>query len=252
MPWSRGQRAQLVTYRQEPTAAPRCLSFWYRLAGPQIGTQPRGILLGMPQPGSAPLGTAGSPRGAGWLTGTHLCPGTLNLKLRLEGAEETVLWTQRGTQGSVWHRGRATLPATGRRWYRVRTRSPPVPPGAGGAQGHLTPLSRWQVAFEALQDGFLGDMALDDLALTAGPCGAELSCSFEADACGLVASGQHTWLWQSNGTGTTAGPPADHTTGTAAGTGAMASWGSRGALLPALPAVSVLPAFPALPVCSVS
>ncbi|KAM6192740.1 apical endosomal glycoprotein [Sarcoramphus papa] len=164
-PWSRGQRAQLITYRQEPTAAPRCLSFWYRLAGPQIGT--------------------------------------LNLKLRLEGAEETVLWTQRGTQGSVWHRGRATLPATGRRWYRV--------------------------AFEALRDGFLGDMALDDLALTAGPCGAELSCSFEADACGLVASGQHTWLRQSNGTGTTAGPPADHTTGTAAGHYMVVSTG-RGSL----------------------
>ncbi|KAF1416260.1 Apical endosomal glycoprotein, partial [Spheniscus humboldti] len=174
-PWIRGQRAQLVTYRQQPTTAPRCLSFWYRLAGPQIGT--------------------------------------LNLKLRLEGAEETVLWTRRGTQGSIWHRGRVTLPATGRRQYR----------------GHLTLLSRWQVAFEALRDGFLGDVALDDLTLTAGPCGAELSCSFEADACGLAASGQHTWLWQSNGTGTTAGPPADHTTGTAAGHYMVVSTG-RGSL----------------------
>ncbi|NXN64770.1 AEGP protein, partial [Himantopus himantopus] len=164
-PWSRGQRAQLVTYHQEPTATPRCLSFWYRLAGPQIGT--------------------------------------LNLKLRLEGAEETVLWTQRGTQGSIWHRGRATLPATGQRQYRV--------------------------AFEALRDGFLGDMALDDLALTAGPCGAELSCSFEADACGLAASEQRTWLRQSNSTGTTAGPSADHTTGTATGHYMVVSTG-RGSL----------------------
>ncbi|KAM9521734.1 apical endosomal glycoprotein [Guaruba guarouba] len=151
--WSRGQRARLITYVQEPAATERCLSFWYRLAGAQIGT--------------------------------------LNLKLRLEGAEETVLWTQRGTQGSVWHRGWATLPATGQRQY-------------------------W-MAFEALRDGFLGDMALDDVALTAGPCGAELSCSFEADACGLVGSGQQRWLRQSNSTGTTVGPPADHTTGTAAG-----------------------------------
>ncbi|NXS75447.1 AEGP protein, partial [Pandion haliaetus] len=152
-PWSRGQRAQLVTYHQEPTATPHCLSFWYRLAGPQIGT--------------------------------------LNLKLQLEGVEEMVLWTRRGTQGSVWHWGWATLPATGRQRYRV--------------------------AFEALRDGFLGDVALDDLALTAGPCGAELSCSFEADTCGLAASRQRTWLRQSNGTGTTAGPPADHTTGTTTG-----------------------------------
>ncbi|XP_009888607.1 PREDICTED: apical endosomal glycoprotein [Charadrius vociferus] len=178
VPWSRGQWAQLVTYRQEPTTTPRCLSFWYRLAGPQIGT--------------------------------------LNLKLRLEGAEEMVLWTQRGTQGSIWHQGRATLPATGQRPYRV--------------------------AFEALRDGFLGDMALDDLALTAGPCGAELSCSFEADACGLAASEQRTWLWQSNSTGATAGPSADHTTGTATGTGATASQSSDGALLAAL---WLLPAFPA-------
>ncbi|NXL68291.1 AEGP protein, partial [Chordeiles acutipennis] len=175
VPWSHGQRAQLVTYRQEPAAAPRCLSFWYRLAGPRIGT--------------------------------------LSLKLRLEAAKETLLWTRRGTQGSVWHQGRVTLPATGRQQYR----------------GHLTWLPRWQVAFEAQRDGFLGDMALDDVTLTAGPCGAELSCSFEADACGLVASGRLSWLRQSNGTGPTAGPAADHTTGTGTGHYMVVSTG-RGSL----------------------
>uniref|UniRef100_A0A8B9T1F6 MAM domain containing 4 n=1 Tax=Anas platyrhynchos TaxID=8839 RepID=A0A8B9T1F6_ANAPL len=152
-PWSRGQRAQLITYDQEPAATPRCLTFWYRLAGPQIGT--------------------------------------LNLKLQLEGAEETVLWTQRGTQGSLWHRGLATLPLLSCPW--------------------------WQLAFEALRDGFVGDAALDDLLVTEGTCGAELSCSFEADTCGLTGSTQPTWLRQSNSTGTIAGPSADHTTGTAAG-----------------------------------
>ncbi|NXH22444.1 AEGP protein, partial [Bucco capensis] len=164
-PWSRGQLAKLITYYQEPATIWRCLSFWYRLAGPQIGT--------------------------------------LNLKLQLEGAEETVLWTRRGTQGSIWHRGQATLPTTGRQRYRV--------------------------AFEALRDGFLGDMALDDLSLTVGSCGAKPSCSFEADTCGLVASGQHTWLRQSNGTGTTAGPAADHTTSTATGHYMVVSTG-RGSL----------------------
>ncbi|NXN36921.1 AEGP protein, partial [Rhinoptilus africanus] len=164
-PWSRGQRAQLITYRQSPAAAQRCLSFWYRLAGPQIGT--------------------------------------LNLKLREEGAEETLLWTRRGTQGSVWHRGQATLPATGQRQYRL--------------------------AFEALRDGFLGDVALDDLTLTEGSCGAELSCSFEANACRLAASEPQTWLRQSNGTGTITGPAADHTTGTATGHYMVVSTG-RGSL----------------------
>ncbi|XP_064249703.1 apical endosomal glycoprotein isoform X1 [Passer domesticus] len=153
VPWSHGQRAQLLTSQQEPAAAPRCLSFWYRLAGPQIGT--------------------------------------LSLKLRPEGGEEMVLWTRRGTQGSIWHRAWATLPSTGQR--------------------------RYQVAFEVLHDGFLGDVGLDDITQTAGPCGAKLSCSFEAEDCGLAASGKGTWQRQSNGTGTTAGPVADHTTGTAAG-----------------------------------
>ncbi|NXR67908.1 AEGP protein, partial [Rhadina sibilatrix] len=153
VPWSHGQRAQLLTSQQEPATAPRCLSFWYRLAGPQIGT--------------------------------------LNLKLRTEGGEEAVLWTRRGTQGSIWHRAWATLPATGQQ--------------------------RYQVAFEVLRDGFLGDVGLDDITQTAGPCGAELSCSFEAQSCGLAAGSKGTWQRQSNGTGTTAGPAADHTTGTAAG-----------------------------------
>uniref|UniRef100_A0A8C3D5M3 Uncharacterized protein n=1 Tax=Corvus moneduloides TaxID=1196302 RepID=A0A8C3D5M3_CORMO len=152
VPWSHGQRAQLLTSRQEPATAPRCLSFWYRLAGPQIGT--------------------------------------LNLKLRPEGGEDVVLWTRQGTQGSIWHRAWATLPHV---------------PGTS------------EVAFEVLHDGFLGDVGLDDLAQTAGPCGAELSCSFEAGGCALAASGKGTWQRQSNGTGTTAGPATDHTTGTAAG-----------------------------------
>lgn len=92
-------------------------------------------------------------------------------------------------------------------------------------------VSRRQLAFEALRDGFVGDMALDDVTLTAGACGAELSCSFEAGACGLAGSGQ--WWWQSGGTGITIGPVADHTTGDTTGTGA----GARGCsgLLSALP-----------------
>ncbi|NWU44702.1 AEGP protein, partial [Hylia prasina] len=177
MPWSHGQRAQLLTSHQEPAAAPRCLSFWYRLAGPQIGT--------------------------------------LNLKLWLEGGEEVVLWTRRGTQGSIWHRAWATLPATGQQQYQVRTR-PPM--SLAPARHRVSDTAAWwQVSFEVLHDGFLGDVGLDDIMQTEGPCGAELSCSFEVESCGLAASRKGTWQRQSNGTGTTAGPMADHTTGTAAG-----------------------------------
>ncbi|NWI43480.1 AEGP protein, partial [Picathartes gymnocephalus] len=177
VPWSHGQQALLLTSRQEPTTAPRCLSFWYRLAGPQIGT--------------------------------------LNLKLWLEGGEEVVLWTRQGSQGSIWHQAWATLPATGQQQYQVRTRPPMslVP-----ARHSVSDTTAWgQVAFEVLRDGFLGDVGLDDIMQTAGPCRAELSCSFESGDCGLAASGEGTWQRQSNGTGTTAGPAADHTIGTTTG-----------------------------------
>lgn len=70
-----------------------------------------------------------------------------------------------------------------------------------------------------LHDGFLGDVGLDDIMQTAGACGAELSCSFEAEGCGLAAGTKDTWQRQSNSTGTTAGPGADHTTGTSTGLG---------------------------------
>ncbi|NXU21139.1 AEGP protein, partial [Pardalotus punctatus] len=207
VPWSRGQRARLLTSHQEPAAAPRCLSFWYRLAGPQIGT--------------------------------------LNLKLRLEGGEEMVLWTCRGTQGSIWHRAWATLPATGQQRYQVRSRPPMSLTPARHRVSDTT--ARGQVAFEVLRDGFLGDVGLDDLTLTAGPCGAELSCSFEAEDCGLTASGKGTWQRQSNGTGTAAGPATDHTTGTAAGHYMVVSTGS--ASLPAghMAALTSQPYQPSVP-----
>ncbi|KFO76027.1 Apical endosomal glycoprotein, partial [Cuculus canorus] len=143
-PWSRGQRAQLITHHQEPTTAPRCLSFWYRLAGPQIGT--------------------------------------LNLKLQPEGAEETVLWTRRGTQGSIWHRGWATLPATGPQ------RDPAIfeAVGAGGDHGYI---------------------ALDDLHVSDGAC-PEPGCPIpggvqdqvgwglgQPDPVGCLCTWQGRWSW---------------------------------------------------------
>ncbi|KAM8796695.1 apical endosomal glycoprotein [Eudromia elegans] len=152
VPGVRGRRARLVTAPQQPPADAQCLSFWYRMAGPQIGT--------------------------------------LSLKVEREEDEETVLWSRRGAQGSVWHRGSATLRLAGGRPYRL--------------------------VFEALRDGFAGSVALDDTALRAGPCGAQRSCSFEAGACGLVATGQPAWLLR-RGDGGALGPWADHTTHTAAG-----------------------------------
>lgn len=127
-----------------------------------------------------------------------------------------MLWTRRGAQGSIWHRAWATLPTTGQQRYQVRTRPPT---SLAPSRHRVSDTAAWgQVVFEVLHDGFLGDVGLDDITQTAGPCGADLSCTFEAGGCGLAASGKDTWQRQSNGTGTTAGPVADHTTGTAAGT----------------------------------
>ncbi|XP_074871606.1 apical endosomal glycoprotein isoform X2 [Carettochelys insculpta] len=66
-----GLSARLLTYPQDPPRTEQCLSFWYRLDGPQSGT--------------------------------------LNLKIQHDGEPETVLWTRTGAHGSMWHLGFATL-----------------------------------------------------------------------------------------------------------------------------------------------
>lgn len=72
-----------------------------------------------------------------------------------------------------------------------------------------------QVLFEALRDGFLGTMALDDISVMPGACAAQKECSFEADSCGFEVGKQDAWLRQSGAEGQ--GPPTDHTLGTPAG-----------------------------------
>ncbi|XP_032994061.1 apical endosomal glycoprotein-like [Lacerta agilis] len=72
-PGSRGWRARLVSAPQDPLMASNtCLSFWYRLEGPQIGT--------------------------------------FNLLAKSAGAVEEVLWTEAGSQGATWRRAWATIP----------------------------------------------------------------------------------------------------------------------------------------------
>ncbi|XP_075761842.1 apical endosomal glycoprotein isoform X2 [Pelodiscus sinensis] len=151
---ARGLSARLITYPQDCPTREQCLSFWYRLDGPQSGT--------------------------------------LSLKIQHDEEPETVLWTRTGAHGSTWHLGFATLRCQALQGYRL--------------------------VFEALRSGYLGDIALDDVTMRAGACGPQESCSFEANACGFSSSWQYLWARQSNATGTaTAGPPTDHTLGTARG-----------------------------------
>ncbi|XP_054973428.1 apical endosomal glycoprotein isoform X8 [Pan paniscus] len=69
-PLAWGHSAHLLSRPQVPAAPMECLSFWYHLHGPQIGT--------------------------------------LRLAMRREG-EETHLWSRSGTQGNRWHEAWATL-----------------------------------------------------------------------------------------------------------------------------------------------
>ncbi|XP_066466993.1 apical endosomal glycoprotein [Tiliqua scincoides] len=150
VPGPEGLSARLVSSPQVSNGT-TCLSFWYRMDGPQIGT--------------------------------------LNLKVKHPGEEEQLLWTRRGSYGAVWHRGLSTLVHQSDQHY--------------------------QVIFEALRDGFLGTMALDDISVTPGACAAQKECSFEADNCGLEMGKQDAWV-RRNGAGGQ-GPPTDHTLGTPAG-----------------------------------
>nr|KAF6269085.1 MAM domain containing 4 [Myotis myotis] len=69
-PPARGPGAHLLTQPQTPAAPQQCLSFWYHLHGPQIGT--------------------------------------LRLVMRQDG-KDVHLWSRSGTQGNRWHQAWATL-----------------------------------------------------------------------------------------------------------------------------------------------
>ncbi|XP_036605779.1 apical endosomal glycoprotein [Trichosurus vulpecula] len=71
MPPARGKGSRLLTALQVSPAHNECLSFWYHLYGPQIGT--------------------------------------LRLMLRRVGEADTHLWARTGTHGNQWHQAWATL-----------------------------------------------------------------------------------------------------------------------------------------------
>ncbi|XP_073908890.1 apical endosomal glycoprotein isoform X3 [Castor canadensis] len=70
-PPARGQGAHLLTGPQVPAVPKECLSFWYHMYGPQIGT--------------------------------------LRLAMRRHGEEDTQLWSRSGTHGNRWHQAWVTL-----------------------------------------------------------------------------------------------------------------------------------------------
>ncbi|XP_048368091.1 apical endosomal glycoprotein [Sphaerodactylus townsendi] len=78
---SLGFRARLASNPQTLPAEGLCLSFWYRMEGPQIGT--------------------------------------LNLKVKPSGEPEHILWTRTGSHGAVWHRGFSNISSQPAQNYQV-------------------------------------------------------------------------------------------------------------------------------------
>ncbi|KAJ1145650.1 hypothetical protein NDU88_011936 [Pleurodeles waltl] len=116
--------------------------------------------------------------------------GMLNLKIR-HGEHETLLWTQTGTHGNAWHLGYQTLNHNG---------------------------EEYQLIFDAVLGGSLGNIAIDDITVRSGHCVAQVHCSFEEGLCGYSNETNHLWVRQSNFSGITRGGPSiDHTTETIIG-----------------------------------
>lgn len=94
-----------------------------------------------------------------------------------------------------------------------------------------------QVILEALRDGFLGSIAVDDITVTSGACPAQHHCSFEADECGFSVPKQQAWQRQSGAGGW--GPPVDHTVGKPRGSRQQCApfchWGGLGLGVPGRP-----------------
>ncbi|XP_029469954.1 apical endosomal glycoprotein [Rhinatrema bivittatum] len=151
---ARGSSARLVSYPRSPVAKDQCLSFWYHMYGPRIGT--------------------------------------LNLKIKYDGGNESLLWSETGSHGNVWHHGFHTLrPQDGK---------------------------NYQLIFEALSDGYHGDIALDDITLRSDVCVPQKHCSFEVGTCSYTSDGKYTWVRQSGLMGTTTnGPELDHSRQTVRG-----------------------------------
>ncbi|KAM3911615.1 apical endosomal glycoprotein [Leptodactylus fuscus] len=109
--------------------------------------------------------------------------GTLNLFSKYNGGKEELIWTSTGTHGNRWQRETVTLTN-----------------------------KNYQLIFEAVRDGSIGHIAIDDIAVMGGACAAPTHCSFEAGLCGFSSQGAYNWsLHQNIHFNQQVGPSHDHT-----------------------------------------
>ncbi|KAM8934342.1 apical endosomal glycoprotein [Pelodytes ibericus] len=117
--------------------------------------------------------------------------GTLSLYVKYDGEEEKLLWTATGSQGNSWHHESLTLTNTKR---------------------------KYQVFLDAVRDGSVGQISVDDITLRGGSCAVPTRCSFEAGSCDFTTEGAYQWKRQQGAHATPhMGPYFDHTQQTLTG-----------------------------------
>ncbi|MFT7812312.1 MAM and LDL-receptor class A domain-containing protein 2-like isoform X1 [Arapaima gigas] len=123
--------------------------------------------------------------------------GVGSLKIYQQDAEGRLRLSffQTGSQGLLWRHGRATMESMEKPFQMV----------VEGVRG----------------PGLSGNIAIDDVQLSPGPCLAPGYCDFQTDLCGWTNVGtgdQADWLWGHGALPTTStGPRVDHTTGSGQG-----------------------------------
>ncbi|XP_041658947.1 MAM and LDL-receptor class A domain-containing protein 1 [Cheilinus undulatus] len=119
--------------------------------------------------------------------------GSLKVLLQTAGdKEKTLVWQKSGNQGDEWQ---------------------PV-------QIHLVLQEVHQVTVEASVGGEAGDIAIDDISFTSGPCPASEMCDFEEGSCNWQqqTTDDFDWVWFSGSTfNPNTGPDSDHTRNTPVG-----------------------------------
>lgn len=120
--------------------------------------------------------------------GSHI--GTLNVLIYTNGSRSAPIWSLSGNQGGFWRPSRVTIKSS--------------------------------VAHSIIFEGrtgisYRGDIAIDDVEITDGPCPAPGNCDFERDMCGYTNReniDQFDWMIGSGKTSTVyTGPKTDHTIG---------------------------------------
>ena len=105
--------------------------------------------------------------------------GTLNVLLQtmpvaLNNVSSTLIWTKSSTQGNIWHRATETLNNL-----------------------NATNVYGWRIAFEGIiGQGFLGDIALDDIFLSQTSCPPSRTCDFELGLCDFIPNPAGSWIRQ--------------------------------------------------------